>query len=86
MNDRRRTTIGLTLAGALGVIALTVLWLWPRAKNPTLFALAIAWLYIQMIVMAPRIPGAGFLSMRALHQRIRDEVTERHRPQRSWAS
>jgi hypothetical protein len=73
MNDKRRTTIGLTLAAATGVIALTVLWLWPRAENPTLCALSMAWLYIQMFVMTPRISGAGFLSFRALHQKIRDE-------------
>ena len=73
MDDKRRTTIGLTLAGATAVIALTVLWLWPKGKNPTLFALSMAWLCIQMSVMAPRIPGTGCLSLRALHQKIRDE-------------
>ena|ERR1700733_10227905 len=73
MDDRRRTTIGLALAGATGVIALTVLWLWPRGKNPTHFALSLAWLYIQMTVMAPRISGGWFLSLRALHQKIRHE-------------
>jgi hypothetical protein len=73
MNDRRRTTIGLTLAAATGVIALTVLWLWPGYKNQTLFALSMAWLGIQMRCMAPRIAGAGSLSLRALHQKIRDE-------------
>ncbi len=73
MDDGRRTTIGLTLAGATAAIALTVLWLWPRGKNLTLFVLSMAWLYIQMSVMVPRISGVGWLSLRALHQKIRDE-------------
>jgi hypothetical protein len=73
MNDRRRTTIGLTLAVAMGLIALAVLWLWPSYKNPTLFALSMAWLCIQMTFMTPRISGAWSLSLRALHQKIRDE-------------
>jgi hypothetical protein len=67
-----RTLFGLMLAGGTGVIALTVLWFWPVHKNPTLFALSMAWLYIQMTVMTPRISGE-WLSLRALHQRIRAE-------------
>ena len=67
-----RTLLGLMLAGGTGIIALTVLWLWPAHKNATLFALAMTWLYIQMTVMTPGISG-GWLSLRALHQKIRAE-------------
>ena len=68
-----RTLFGLMLAGGTGVIALTVLWLWPALKNQTLFALSMAWLYIQTTVMTPGISGAGWLSLRVLHQKIRDD-------------
>src|ERR1700722_14065435 len=73
-NERNepRTLFGLMLAGAMGIIALAVPWLWPAHKNPTLFALAMTWLCIQMTVMTPIMSG-GWLSLRALHQRIRAE-------------
>lgn len=74
MGDRdveRRTTIGLALAGAAGVIALSALYLWPRRSNLTLLALSMAWLCIQMLVMAPRIPRVWSSSLRELYPMFR---------------
>jgi hypothetical protein len=68
----RSNAKGLTLVALTGLIALLLIWRWPTARHWTLFALAMAWLLIHMLVMAARVPGAHSLSLKGLYRTVHE--------------